>query len=139
MFATYIGSPKPSNRHPSLYDKKTRVYAAINAQNEQPPNQHDWRAHTVKDTDTTTQFLLVAVRDAIEHCVTRSHGDPKTYDYESDPKGYVASFISALRQWCDIHELQWEAELHEAEDLFEEHMWQTDGKSVPPYGGSLER
>lgn len=84
------------------------------------------------DTDATTQFLLEAVRDAIEHCVMRSHGDPKSYDYQRDPDGYVAFFISALHRWSNIHGLKWEAELHEAEDIFEEHMWQTGGKSMLP-------
>jgi hypothetical protein len=86
----------------------------------------------LKDTETSTQFLLEAVRDAIELCVGKGHGDPETYDYQCDPKGYVASFISALHHWCSIHNLQWVAQLHEAEDHFEEVMWQSERKSTPP-------
>jgi hypothetical protein len=82
------------------------------------------------DNVSITPFLMGVARDAIEHCVAKEGGNPAIYDYETDPKGYVASFVSALRHWCLFHGLDWEMEIAWAEEFFREDLCQTGGKSL---------
>jgi hypothetical protein len=92
----------------------------------------------MKDSESTTQFLLGITRDAIERSVVKEDGDPADYDYEVDPKGYVACFISALQHWCHIHGLEWERELSWAEEFFKDDLWQSGGKSTLPARPAIE-
>lgn len=90
------------------------------------------------DSESITQFLLGVARDAIEHGVVKEDGNPADYDYEVDPKGYVACFLSALHHWCHIHGLEWERELSWAEEFFKDDLWQTGGKSTLPARPPIE-
>lgn len=92
----------------------------------------------MEEDEPTTQFLLGIARDAIEICIVNEGGDPAVYDYELDPKGYAACFISAIHHWCHIHGLEWATEISWAEEFFKDDMWHTGGKSMLPPRSPLE-
>ena len=117
--------------------RRKDIAASIN-QTQSNGNQRNRKVQNMKDSESITQFLLGVTRDAIELGIVKEDGDPAGYDYEVDPKGYVACFISALHHWCHIHGLEWERELSWAEEFFKEDLWQTGGSSMLPARTQIE-
>jgi hypothetical protein len=57
---------------------------------------------------------------------------PDEYDPAEDAEGYVISLLTALRHWCDAHDLDWPADLVRAQQLFEEDKREDeDGEDSP--------
>jgi hypothetical protein len=64
--------------------------------------------------------MLEIARKAILHRASVDGYAPNEYDPAEDSEGYVISLLIALHHWSDAHNLDWQASLDRAQDLFEE-------------------
>ena len=81
---------------------------------------------------STRDTMLEIARKAILHRASIDGYAPDEYDPAEDAEGYVISLLTALRHWCETHNLDWHADLVRAQELFEEDMREDeDGKCNP--------
>jgi len=69
---------------------------------------------------STRNTMLEIARKAILHRASIDGYAPDEYDPAEDNEGYVISLLIALRHWCEAHNLDWQADLIRAQELFEE-------------------
>ena len=81
---------------------------------------------------STRDTMLEIARKAILNRASVDGYAPDEYDPAEDAEGYVISLLTALRHWCETHNLDWHADLVRAQELFEEDMREDeDGKCNP--------
>ncbi|MCC6694884.1 MAG: hypothetical protein IT365_04545 [Candidatus Hydrogenedentes bacterium] len=81
---------------------------------------------------STRDTMLGLAREAILHRAKADGYQPKEYDPDSDPEGYVTSLLTALCHWCEACGHDWNAELRRAQELFEDDLAELRPSEVAP-------
>ena len=76
--------------------------------------------------------MLEIARKAILHRASLDGYAPNEYDPAEDGEGYVISLLIALHHWSDAHNLDWQASLDRAQDLFEEDQREDENSEGNP-------
>jgi hypothetical protein len=78
---------------------------------------------------STRDTMLEIARGAILYRASLDGYAPDAYDPAEDDEGYVVSLLIALRHWGDANNLDWQADLEQAEALFTEDL--AESKTAP--------
>ena len=82
---------------------------------------------------STRDTMLEIAHKAILQRASVDGYAPDEYDPAEDAEGYVISLLTALRHWCETHDLDWQAELTRAQELFEEDLCEEqEDEGSPP-------